>query len=133
MVNYGRNPDIGKILRQQRKSITLTMREVSEKSGVSPSHLSRIEQGGRFPSASVLRRLAGPLGFEETELMMLAGYLSPLKQGITDEKKGYRSSKMDPYVAQVLSNESLEVQRAVIAILSLVKHLAAAQKKNDNK
>ena len=105
------------------------MREVSEKSGVSASHLSRIEHGDRFPSASVLRRLAEPLGFEETELMMLAGYLSPAKPGIAEDSKGYRAGKLDPYVAKVLSQEPLAVQRAVITILTLVKRIASSEEK----
>jgi len=46
--------------------------------GVSASHLGRIERGERFPSGSVLRRIAGPLGFEEDELFTLAGYLCPI-------------------------------------------------------
>jgi transcriptional regulator with XRE-family HTH domain len=130
MAAYDKNTEIGKILRQKRKSMSLTMREVAEKSGVSASHLSRIEQGDRFPSASVLRRLASPLDYEETELMMLAGYLSPVKPGIAEEGKEYRVGKIDPYVAKVLSQEPVEVQRTVITVLTLIKRIAASQGKS---
>ena len=130
MVTYGQNAEIGKILKQKRKSMSLTMREVAEKSDVSASHLSRIEQGDRFPSASVLRRLAAPLDYEETELMMLAGYLSPVKTGIAEESKEYRTGKLDPYVAKVLSQEPVEVQRMVISVLTLIKRIAASQRKS---
>lgn len=129
MVTYDQNSEIGKILKQKRKALSLTMREVAEKSGVSASHLSRIEQGDRFPSASVLRRLADPLDYAETELMMLAGYLSPVKPGIAEEGKEYRSSNLDPYVARVLSQEPPEVQRAVITILELMKRVSSVQEK----
>ena len=78
-MNNRQRVDIGKILQQRRMSLHLDFREVSEKSGVSVSHLSRIESGNRFPSASVLRRIAGLLGYEEVDMMRQAGYLSPLK------------------------------------------------------
>ena len=129
MVTYDQNEEIGKILKQKRKAMSLTMHEVSEKSCVSASHLSRIEQGDRFPSASVLRRLAEPLGFTETELMILAGYLSPAKPGIAEEGREYRGSKLDPYVARVLSQEPPEVQRAVINILELMKRTTSTREK----
>lgn len=133
MVTYDQNAEIGKILKQKRKDLSLTMREVAEKSGVSASHLSRIEQGDRFPSASVLRRLAAPLDYVETELMMLAGYLSPGKTGIAEEGKEYRAGKLDPEVARLLSQEPPEVQRAVITILELVKRMTSTQDKKKKK
>lgn len=68
--------DLGKILKQRRLTTPLTLQKLSAESGVSVSHLNRIERGERFPSARILRRLAQPLGFEETELFSLAGYLS---------------------------------------------------------
>jgi transcriptional regulator with XRE-family HTH domain len=127
MVNKLPRVDIGKVLKQRRRSLSLTIREISEESGVSASHLSRIEKGNRFPSAGVLRRISKPLGYEELDLMMEAGYLSPVKS--EDGKEGRRFSKLDPYVAGVLSQEPIEVQRAVIQILSTIKHINALQAK----
>ncbi|MFC1872041.1 helix-turn-helix domain-containing protein, partial [Chloroflexota bacterium] len=65
-----------RILKRQRQSIPLTLRQLSESSGVSSSHLGRIERGERFPSAHILHSIAQPLGFEQSELLALAGYLS---------------------------------------------------------
>jgi len=45
--------------------VPLTLRELASASDISASHLGRIEQGNRFPSARILRRIAKPLGFEE--------------------------------------------------------------------
>jgi transcriptional regulator with XRE-family HTH domain len=129
MVNKLQRADIGKVLKQRRRSLSLTIREISEKSGVSASHLSRIEKGNRFPSASVLRRIAEPLGYEELDLMMEAGYLSPLKSG--DGKEGHRLSKLDPYVSGILSQEPVEIQRAVIQILSMIKRITALQEQTE--
>jgi transcriptional regulator with XRE-family HTH domain len=80
--------NLGRILKQQRVSLPLTLRELSSMSGVSASHLGRIERGERFPSGSVLRKIAGPLGFEEDELFTLAGYLSPQHPGLAESRQG---------------------------------------------
>lgn len=76
MTTDSRN-DLGKILKQRRVMIPLTLQELSHAAGVSASHLGRIERGKRFPSAYILRRIAKPLGFKESELFTLANYLSP--------------------------------------------------------
>ena len=116
--------NLGLLLKQQRLRIPLTLRELTELSGVSSSHLGRIERGERFPSASILRRIAKPLGFEEDELFTLAGYLSPTSPGVAEAHPAYSGRQLDPYVAKVLSEEPPEVQRAVIGILSMLKSIA---------
>jgi hypothetical protein len=67
-----------------------------------------------------LRKLAKPLGFDEDELFILAGYLPP--RSSTEAKSA--SGRVDPYVASVLSEEPVEIQRSIIALLSLVKSVA---------
>ncbi len=98
-------------------------------SGVSASHLGRIERGERFPSASVLRKIAKPLGFEEDELFTLAGYLSPHPSGIAEESPEYSGKRLDPYVASVLAREPVDAQRAVIGILTILKSIARSMGK----
>jgi len=115
---------IGGIIKQQRISIPLTLQELAGKAGVSASHLGRIERGERFPSAHILRKVAGPLGFEENELFTLAGYLSAQPSMIAEAIPGYASRQLDPYVARVLSQEPVEVQRAVIGILTMLRSIA---------
>ena len=115
---------LGRIIKQQRISLPLTLQELAAKSGVSASHLGRIERGERFPSAHILQKIAKPLGFEEDELFTLAGYLSPQSTMIAERNLGYSSERVDPYVAKVLAQEPVEVQRAVIGILSILKSIA---------
>lgn len=132
LAHYNTGMDInnlGKILRQQRVTIPLTLQELSDKSDVSPSHLGRIERGERFPSARILRRIASPLGFEEGELFALAGYLSPQMSGIDEKELGYTGGGLDPYVGRVLGQEPVEVQRAVIGILTILKSIARGMSK----
>ena len=122
--------NLGRILKQQRVSLPLTLRELSSMAGVSASHLGRIERGERFPSGSVLRRIAGPLGFEEDELFTLAGYLSPQQSGVAESRVEYGSrGDLDPYVARVLAQEPIDVQRAVIGILSILNSIAKTAKR----
>ena len=122
--------DLGKILKQQRVTIPLTLQELSGASGVSSSHLGRIERGERFPSARILRKIAKPLGFDEDELFTLAGFLSPQTPEVAEESRSrYTGRQLDPYVARILSEEPAEVQRAVIGILSLLKSVAKGSSK----
>jgi len=102
----------------------LTLRELANASGLSPSHLGRIERGERFPSAYILRRIAKPLAFDEHELFTLAGFLSPVPTEDAKEKLGETVPRLDPYVASVLAREPVVVQRAAIGVLSILRSLA---------
>jgi transcriptional regulator with XRE-family HTH domain len=123
---------LGEIIRQQRVTIPLTLQELANLGGVSPSHLGRIERGERFPSARILRKIAKPLGFEEDELFTLAGYLSPQSGIIAEARPSYSSGRLDPYVSKVLAQEPIEVQHAVIGILSMLKSIAKGMVKEDS-
>jgi transcriptional regulator with XRE-family HTH domain len=123
-MSYSSN-DLGKILKQQRVTVPLTLQELSAESGVSSSHLGRIERGERFPSARILRKIAKPLGFNEDELFTLAGFLTPQTSGVAEESSTrYTGRQLDPYVARMLADEPPEIQRAVVGILSLLKSVA---------
>jgi transcriptional regulator with XRE-family HTH domain len=111
---------LGRIIRQSRVLASLTLKELSRLSGVSPSYLGRIENNKRFPSASVLRKIARPLGFDETELFMLAGYL-PAASG--DVNPNGQATGLDPNVAKELGKEPPEVQFAVVAILEILRRV----------
>lgn len=121
--------NIGTIIKQKRVSIPLTLCELSRDSGVSQSHIGRIERGERLPSARALRKIAKPLGFKEEELFMVAGFLSSPSDDQEKLTSSYHHySKLDPLAANVLSQEPAEVQRAVVGILSLVKIISKTKK-----
>jgi transcriptional regulator with XRE-family HTH domain len=134
MANYNAsmellNSELGKILKQQRVTMPLTLQELAAESGVSSSHLGRIERGERYPSARILRKIANPLGFDEDELFTLAGFLSPQSPGVAEDSgRHYNTRQLDPYVAKILAEEPVEVQRAVIGILILLKSVAKSTK-----
>jgi transcriptional regulator with XRE-family HTH domain len=119
-----RSTNLGEIIRQGRITMRLTLSQLSAISGVSSSHLGRIERGERYPSGSILRRIAEPLGFEENELFTLAGYLSPTSSGVAESRPRYGGGELDPYVTRMLAQEPVDVQRAVIGILTILKSIA---------
>ena len=103
------NKDLAQILKRQRLSIAATLRELGARSGVSSSHLGRIERGERFPSAHILQKIAEPLGFNEGQLLTLAGFLSHGFTTTGEDDPGYSGARLDPYVASMLAQEPLEV------------------------
>jgi transcriptional regulator with XRE-family HTH domain len=120
---HSRN-DFGRTLKQQRIALDLTLQRLAAMSGVSASHLGRIERGQRFPSAHILRKIAKPLGFNESELFTLAEYLTPQQPSLGEKEATYSGRQLDPYVASILSQEPVEVQRTVIGILTMLKNIA---------
>jgi len=130
------NPiDLGQLIKQQRISLPMTLQELAAASGVSSSHLGRIERGERFPSGQILRKIAGPLGFDEDELFTLAGYLSPHTPHISEPVRNYQTKNgntLDPWVARTLAQEPVEVQRMAVSILAILKNIARSMKQEEN-
>jgi len=123
---------LGKKIRWQRITMSLTLLELAAKSDVSTSHLGRIERGERFPSARVLRKIAKPLGFREDELFTLADFLPPAPTDNAEENSVYIVSQLDPYVVRVLSQEPVKVQQAVIKIFTLFKDITKSISKDSD-
>lgn len=119
--------DLGQILKQQRLSVSLTLHQLSSVSGVSGSHLGRIERGNRFPSSRTLRKVAKPLGLDEVELLRLGDYLSDGASTDTTFREDYHFIKalrgLDLRVASALAKEPLEMQHTLIRILRVLKNV----------
>lgn len=81
--------NLGNIVKKQRNRLGLTLKDLSAKSGVSTSHLGRIENAQRYPSARVIRQIAKPLNLDEKELFNMAGYL-PTDQLTTPDLEKYK-------------------------------------------
>jgi len=118
---------VGRVIKQRRLMAELTLSELSANSGVSTSHLGRIEKGERFPSALVLRKLAKPLGISEVELFSFVGYLSPQDSGTVESVGQHNIGELDPYVATLMASEPPAIQRTLIGILTIMKEIASAK------
>lgn len=77
---------LGEALKDLRKSKNLGLRELARKAEVSPSFVSEIESGRRFPSDEVLERLAIELGASAADLRQLdlRFHVSELKELLAD-------------------------------------------------
>jgi transcriptional regulator with XRE-family HTH domain len=69
--------DLGAFIRDQRRSARLSLRSLSERTGISNPYLSQIERGLRKPSADILQRVARALSVAAETLYVRAGILEP--------------------------------------------------------
>ncbi len=95
---------IGTIIKEQRKSIALSLNQLSRLSGVSVSHLGRIEQGLRRPSTRTLQKIAEPLGFDLHELLVMAGHLLPDPSTFSEEQREKLRVELNMLLERVVSD-----------------------------
>lgn len=69
--------DLGEFIRDQRRNARLSLRNLSEKAGISNPYLSQIERGLRKPSAEILQSIARALRISSETLYVRAGILEP--------------------------------------------------------
>ena len=67
--------DLGDFVREQRRLGQMSLRRLSELSGISNPYLSQIERGMRRPSAEILQQLARALEVSSETLYVRAGIL----------------------------------------------------------
>lgn len=65
-------PTFGEIIRDRRRQMDLTQREVAHRAGTSTPYIGHLEAGKRHPSDTIVARLAEVLGFDRRELFFLA-------------------------------------------------------------
>jgi transcriptional regulator with XRE-family HTH domain len=70
-----RMEELGSFIRSRRRAHRLSLRRLSEASGISNPYLSQIERGLRKPSAEVLQQIARALELPVEELYVRAGIL----------------------------------------------------------
>ena len=90
--------ELGSFIRSQRRASRLSLRRLSEASGISNPYLSQIERGLRKPSAEVLQQIGRALAVPVEELYVRAGILAAgadgdlvarirREPGLTDEQR----------------------------------------------
>ncbi len=62
---------MGIVIRRERQERKLTLKELAERSALSVVYLGEVERGKKYPSASVLERLAAALDLEVPDLLEL--------------------------------------------------------------
>lgn len=67
--------ELGDFIRDQRRSARLSLRNLSDRAGISNPYLSQIERGLRKPSAEILQSIAKGLQISAETLYVRAGIL----------------------------------------------------------
>ena len=96
--------------------MNLSLRELSQMSGVSIAHLGRIENGQRVASPHSLQKLAKPLGFDLYEILIGAGYLSPDSANSSDEQRGKLNAELNTLLERI-DNDSRRIRKIVNRLL----------------
>lgn len=114
---------LGKALRETREVKGLSLREAAAKADISATYLSQLEAGAvKEPSPHILHRLAGVYDTSYTDLMQLAGYVVPGKEG------GRRMSSNPLEIALHSSAPLSEEEReALLRYLSWLRYERARQ------
>ena len=72
---------VGRFIRDQRRSAQLSLRKLAKLAGVSNPYLSQIERGLRRPSADILNAIAKALRISAETLYVQAGILDQPPEG----------------------------------------------------
>ncbi|HNE87964.1 MAG: helix-turn-helix transcriptional regulator [Candidatus Nanopelagicales bacterium] len=105
---------VGEYIREQRSAAQLSLRQLSQATGVSNPYLSQVERGLRKPSAEILAQIAKALQISAESLYVRAGILEP-RQG-------------DPSVTAALASDPTLTDRQRQSLLEIY---AAFQSEND--
>lgn len=65
---------VGEFIRDNRKELGVTLRELAKETGISFSHLSKIERGEHMPTKETIETIADSLRVDKYELFLLAGH-----------------------------------------------------------
>jgi transcriptional regulator with XRE-family HTH domain len=100
--------DLGAFIRDQRRNAQLSLRKLSELTGISNPYLSQIERGLREPSAKILQSIARGLRISSETLYVRAGILEPAGTGtdLADE------IQRDPTLTERQKTALMEVYRS---------------------
>jgi len=106
---------LGHRLKARRQALKLTQQELSEAIGLTPQHISAIEQDKRAPSLPSLAKLAMELG-------VTTDYLITGKEGIVTDT-----------IATIKADKrlKLEVKKALVTLVSSIYDSASVEKTVD--
>ncbi len=101
---------LGQRIRKRRQDLEITQRQLAEALGVTPQHISAVEQDKRTPSLPSLAKLAEELG-------VTVDYLMTGKEGvITDIIPAIKADK----------SLNLETKRALIALVKALREASVS-------
>jgi transcriptional regulator with XRE-family HTH domain len=112
---------VGEYLKSLRQGMGISQNKLADISGITVSHICRMEKGNRIPSGAMVVKLASALGLVEKELLAMAGHTG---EPITAESTKLLLEAIDPSVVEALEQETPDIQRRIIHILLQMKETA---------
>ncbi len=103
--------ELGEFIRDRRTQAELSLRRLSELSGISNPYLSQIERGLRRPSAEILQQLANALSISAESLYVQAGMLEPR----ADETDVVSAIRDDPRLSDDQKQSLLTIYQSFVA------------------
>ncbi len=100
--------DLGEFIRDQRRTARLSLRKLSELTGISNPYLSQIERGLREPSAKILQAIAKGLRISAETLYVRAGILEQRD----DERDLEGDILRDPTISERQKQALLDIYRS---------------------
>ncbi len=100
--------DLGEFIRDQRRTARLSLRKLSELTGISNPYLSQIERGLREPSAKILQAIAKGLRISAETLYVRAGILEQR----VDEQDLEGDILRDPTISERQKQALLDIYRS---------------------
>jgi len=107
-----RGRGVGEYIRAQRELANISLRKMSEQSGISSNVLKEIENGLRNPSGALLQSIARGLRLSAETLYLQAGVLDPKD---VDEADAVRELRRDPQLTERQREILIDVYRAFCA------------------
>lgn len=103
---------IGDYIRAQRQMANISLRKMSEQSGISANVLKEIENGFRNPTGTILQSIARALRLSAETLHLQAGVIDPVD---VDEVDVVREIRRDPNLTEHQREVLVDVYRALCA------------------
>lgn len=112
---------LGETLKDARKLIPFTLREVEESTGISNAYLSQLENDKiKKPSANVLYKLSSLYKIELTTLLRAGGIISKSSKEDKSEKK--TTSEWENRIAFYTDKLSEEDKDKILDYIKFLKH-----------
>jgi transcriptional regulator with XRE-family HTH domain len=123
--NMNRN-NVGRVVQARRHEVGLSQRDLAKAIGVKSSHVAYIEAGQRYPSISVVGRIADRLGFDPWELFLA---FNPEVRRFFEHRRRARAAKPKKGAWEQFASNRILLRRYRVTPreLSMLKQVSSLQ------
>jgi transcriptional regulator with XRE-family HTH domain len=102
---------VGQVIRRERKERHLTLKELADRAGLSEVYLGEVERGKKYPSSTVLERLALSLDIPLPELLEM----------VADELRGPQEAPLVSAIGFLQPEEAAAPRISIRRIVNLLQ------------